>query len=244
MKYPDRSPVLIIGAHRSGTTATAHALELLGLQIGQHLDSHREPYELQKVHEDYLRRVGARWYEPQPFLDAISTPEGLDECVRYLRENLDRGFGRLFGYRSNPKGWWRRARLILDAAWGWKEPRTTLFAAAWLQIFPEARLLHVIRDPGAAAASIRERELTFQAAGDAPSGRISDIAYGTELVRTYIAAGERLRQSPNYRAVEFDALQAKPAAVLGSLGRHCGLRFTEQQLSLAAATIRPSVVRR
>ncbi len=63
-------PVLIIGAHRSGTTATARALELVGLQIGQHLDSHGEPRALQKLHEDYLRRVGAAWYNPQPFLNA------------------------------------------------------------------------------------------------------------------------------------------------------------------------------
>ena len=48
----------------SGTTATAHALELLGLQIGQDLDSHREPRGLQKLHEDYLRKLGAAWYSP------------------------------------------------------------------------------------------------------------------------------------------------------------------------------------
>ncbi|MEY2601137.1 MAG: hypothetical protein QOJ36_456, partial [Verrucomicrobiota bacterium] len=124
MKDRHRPPVLIIGAHRSGTTATARALELLGLQIGQHLDSHREPRPLQKLHEDYLRRLGAAWHNPQPFLKWIESVEGKQDCVSYLRSNVRRNFARIFGYRSNPKGLWLRARLSVGAPWGWKEPRT------------------------------------------------------------------------------------------------------------------------
>src|SRR2546423_14342926 len=93
MKDRHRPPVLIIGAHRSGTSATARALELLGLQIGQRLDSHRESRALQKLHEDYLRRVGGSWHNPQPFLEKISTAEGKAECVSYLRENIRHDFG-------------------------------------------------------------------------------------------------------------------------------------------------------
>ena len=145
MKDRHRPPVLIIGAHRSGTTATARALELLGLQIGQHLDSHREPRPLQKLHEDYLRRTGGAWHNPQPFLKWIASEEGKQDCVAYLRSNVRRDFARIFGYRFNPKGLWLRARLNFGRQWGWKEPRTTLFAPAWLEIFPEARIVHVIR---------------------------------------------------------------------------------------------------
>src|SRR5207237_7037817 len=136
------------------------------IQIGQHLDSHSEPRALQKLHEDYLRRVGAAWYNPQPFLKWIETPEGKLDCISYLRTNVGRDFARIFGYRFNPKGFWLRARLNFGAQWGWKEPRTTLFAPAWVEIFSGARIVHVVRDADAAASSIRERELKFQAAGD------------------------------------------------------------------------------
>ena len=119
MKGRQSPPVLIIGAHRSGTTATARALELVGLQIGQHLDSHSEPRALQKLHEDYLRRVGAAWYNPQPFLKWIETPEGKLDCISYLRTNVGRDVARIFGYRFNPKGFWLRARLNFGAKWGW-----------------------------------------------------------------------------------------------------------------------------
>src|SRR6266849_1062861 len=86
--WRQRPPVLIIGAHRSGTSATARALELLGLQIGQRLDSHREPRQLQELHEDYLRKVGAAWHNPEPFLKWIESGEGKHDCVSYLEKNV------------------------------------------------------------------------------------------------------------------------------------------------------------
>jgi hypothetical protein len=226
-----RLPVLIIGAHRSGTTATARALELLGLQIGEHLDSHREPRPLQKLHEDYLRRLGAAWHDPQPFLKWIESVEGKQDCVSYLRSNVRRDFARIFGYRFNPKGLWLRARLNFGAKWGWKEPRTTLFAPAWLEIFPGARIVHVIRDAHAAASSIRERELKFQAAGDQPTPNLADLNYCRHLVQIYLTAGERLANSANYQRIQFEELQANPPAMLERLANFCGLRVTTRQLA-------------
>src|ERR1700720_226307 len=243
MNDRQRPPVLIIGAHRSGTTATARALELAGLQIGQHLDSHGEPRALQKLHKDYLRRVGAAWYNPQPFLQWIETAEGKQDCVSYLRSNIRRDFARIFGYRFNPKGLWLRLRLNFGAPWGWKEPRTTLFAPAWLEIFPEARIVHVIRDAHAAASSIRERELKFQAAGDPPTPNLADLDYCTQLVQTYLTAGERLANSANYQRVQFEELQANPPAMLERLANFCGLPVTTRELAGGASGIRPARVR-
>lgn len=240
MKDRDRPPVLIVGAHRSGTTATARALQLLGLQIGQRLDSHHEPYGVQQLHEEYLRRVGAAWYEPEPFLDLLQTPQGLRDCADYLRQNIRQQFANIFGYRNNLKGFWLRARLRFGAIWGWKEPRTTLFAPAWLEIFPQARVVHVVRDPEAAAASIRQRELQFQAAGDAPSGKIHDLDYCRRLVLSYVAAGERLAPSANYRRIQFEEIQADPGVALEELAQFCGLKFTSADLAKAAETIRPA----
>src|ERR1700720_151929 len=92
-----RGPVIIVGAHRSGTTATARALALLGLQIGQRLDSHHESKALQRLHENYLQRFGAAWYRPTPFLDSVQTPDGERDCLEYLRTNSHREFARIFG---------------------------------------------------------------------------------------------------------------------------------------------------
>jgi hypothetical protein len=236
-------PVIIIGAHRSGTSATAHALELLGLQIGEHLDSHREPRPLQKLHEDYLQRTGGAWHNPESFLKQIATANGLRDCVSYLRKNVERDFYRIFGYRNNPKGFWLRLRMKFDAPWGWKEPRTTLFAPAWLEIFPTARIVHVVRDPLAAAESIRERELKFQAAGDPPTGSLADLQYCRQLVEMYLRAAERVANSPSYYRLQLEELQANPPAMLEQLANLCSLRPSARNFARAAASIRPARVR-
>jgi sulfotransferase family protein len=235
-----RAPVIIIGAHRSGTTATAHALRLLGLQIGQRLDSHDEPREMQRLHENYLRELGAAWHNPAPFLDSVRIPAGKRSCVKYLERQVNQNLA-VFGYDHSLTGWWLKRRLRSGIAWGWKEPRTTLFATCWLELFPEARFVHVVRNPLAVAASIQKRELEFQAKGDAPSGRAHDFEYCVELAMIYVEAAEALADhARHYRRVKFEDLQANPANELRGLATFCEIQFTDRQLQRAAATIRPT----
>lgn len=235
-----RAPVLIIGAHRSGTTATARALEMLGLQLGQRLDSHREPKALQELHEHYLKQHGAAWHNPAPFLESMRDPDAERNCAEYLRAHIEHNFAAIFGYRNNPRGHWRQARLKLGAAWGWKEPRTTLFASAWLQLFPQARILHVMRHPLTVAISIRQRELEFRAQDDPPINGLDDLDYCLRLALAYIEAGERLaRRTSHYRLVRFEDIQANPTKTLEDLGQFCGLRFSRARLIKSASSIRP-----
>src|SRR5262249_1038388 len=125
-------------------------------------------------------------------------------------------------------------------AWGWKEPRTTLFAGRWLEIFPEARVLHVVRNPLAVAASIQRRELEFQAKGDAPSGRVGDFDYCLDLAMTYLETGEALAaQTSHYHRVRFEDIQTDSVGQLTKVAAFCALSFTNKQMRRAASTIRP-----
>ena len=239
MKAFGSSPVIIIGAHRSGTTATARALRLLGLQIGQQLDSHDESRALQRVHEDYLRRCGAAWYNPAPFLAAIADTNEKEACVGYLRDQIEPTLS-LFGYKSGLTGRRYRNRIRDGAPWGWKEPRTTLFADCWLALFAHARFLHVVRNPLAVAKSIQKRELEFQAKGDAPSGRVQEFGYCVDLAMSYVQAAEALAgRAAHYERVRFEDIQADPVQQLRKLAAFCGLHFTNWQIRRAARTIRP-----
>jgi sulfotransferase family protein len=234
-----RPPLIIIGAHRSGTTATARALRLLGLQLGQQLDSHDESRQMQRLHETFLREMGAAWYNPAPFLAFLTTPEGKPSCARYLRSQIDADLS-VFGYYQGFESWRFSKRLAQGVPWGWKEPRTTLFATCWLRVFPEARFLHIVRDPLAVAGSIQRRELEFQSRGDAPSGRISDFEYCVDLALTYIEAGEAVAaETPHFSRVRFEDIQADPVGELTRLAAFGDLNFTDRQMRKAAATIRP-----
>lgn len=234
-----RAPVLIIGAHRSGTSATAEALQLLGLQIGQRLDSHAESRALQRLHEDYLRRVGASWHQPEAFLNWIATADGERDCADYLAKAVRQEFARTFAYRKNPRGLYLLGRLRFGAPWGWKEPRTTLFARIWHKLYPDAWIVDVIRHPLSVALSIRQRELRFRRAGDSPNPQLDDLHYCLKIALTYVREGERLAGVSRYRRVRFEDLQADAEMNLRELAQFCELRPTGLQLSRAAALIRP-----
>ena len=98
----------------------------------------------------------------------------------------------------------------------------------------------MIREADAAASSIRERELKFQAAGDPSTPNLADLDYCRQLVETYLGAGERLANSSSYQRIQFEELQANPPAMLERLANFCDLRITTGKLTDAAASIRPA----
>jgi hypothetical protein len=232
-----RAPVLVIGAHRSGTSATAEALGVLGLEVGPRLDSHSEPRGLQRVHEEYLHRVGGAWHHPKPLMDWLGTERGERHCVTYLRSVVRRQFPATFGY-DGIRGLWALTRVRTGAVWGWKEPRTTLFVPAWLKIFPDAKILHVVRHPLDVALSVQHRELQFRQAGDPPSDRLDDLVSCLDLALLYVERAEAAAKlTERFHRVRFEDLQANPAATLGKLAEFCEL--TPNRIGQAAAGIRP-----
>lgn len=234
-----RPPVLIIGAHRAGTSATAEALQQLGLKIGERLDSHSEPRGLQRAHEEYLHRVGAAWHTPQPLIDWLTTDEGRDDCFRHFQQIIRRDFRGAFGYRGL-RALFSLAMVKSGAAWGWKEPRTTLFAPVWLRIFPTAKFLHVLRHPLDVALSIQARELKFRAGGDLPNDDLHELAACVRLAITYLEQGDAVsRLTENYREIKFEDLQRQPHETLRTLAEFCGLKPRETQLDRAASAIQP-----
>jgi Sulfotransferase family len=236
-----RPPVIIIGAHRSGTTATARALELLGLQLGQKLDSHRESKALQRLHEDHLNRFAASWHHPKALIAALKSDAVADECASYLRAAKTARFAKVFGYRRDLKGWWVRRGLRHGKPWGWKEPRTTLFARPWLRVFPDARFIHVVRNPLAVALSIRQRELRFRNAGDPPTPDLDRLEYCLRLALTYVDAGETVREfTPHYLRLRFESLQTSPRETLRELAEFSHLHPSEKEIAGAATSIHPA----
>jgi hypothetical protein len=232
-----RAPVLVIGAHRAGTSATAEALRVLGLQTGQRLDSHSEPRGLQRLHEEYLHRVGGAWHSPRPLIEWLAMERGERHCVTYLQNAVRRQFPATFGY-GEIRGLWPLIRIRTGAAWGWKEPRTTLFVPAWLKIFPDAKILHVVRHPLDVALSIQHRELQFRQAGDPPSDRLDDFATSFDLALLYVKRAEAAAKlTERFHRVRFEDLQANPAATLRRLAEFCEVR--PNRIGQAAAGIRP-----
>ena len=145
----DRSGVVVLGMHRSGTSAVTRTLNLLGLSTCPPTDligadptnptGHWESLTLVECNNAVLKAVGARyWCPPPPGPAWISTPP-VQDLIPLCRA----------AFRAvHPR-----------APWVWKDPRTCLTADLWLPLLeaPPAIVL-VARDPLEIARSINARD--------------------------------------------------------------------------------------
>lgn len=141
-------PVIVVGMHGSGSSVVSQILGELGVYMGSQLDSHAEAAEFFQLNEELLYRAGAAWCRSRPMLAMMQQPAfRASGAVRLAAAT----YGSL------------RTRFLSDynpaahALWGWKDPRNSLTLPLWLQLFPHARVLHVLREPEHAARSIHRR---------------------------------------------------------------------------------------
>jgi hypothetical protein len=140
-----RPPVIVIGMHRSGTSLVARILSELGVHIGAELDRHNEAICFKQVNRDLLESHGAHWARPEPFVSHLLESASLEADVRLARASLER-WAPSYGEIQD------------DQAWGWKDPRNTLTLPVWLEIFPQASIIHVVRNGLDVALSLGRRE--------------------------------------------------------------------------------------
>lgn len=134
--------LVITGMHRSATSLVTSALASAGLAIGErliepgpgNLDGHFEDRDFVELHERILRGngLGGEGYATPA---TIVVPAGLEAEARRLVDDR------------------RRA----GRAWGWKDPRTTLFLDFWRQRLPEAGFLLLVRRPWEVVDSLYRR---------------------------------------------------------------------------------------
>jgi len=143
--------ILVLGMHRSGTSAVARMLNLCGAALGRDLlppkqDNERGFWEnsaLLALHERFLEETGLHWY------DLASLPENWRDgaaarrFVAALPEALSEQFG--------------DSRLFLV-----KDPRLSLLAPLWVEVLEHRAVRPVfvitIRHPDEVAASLAKRD--------------------------------------------------------------------------------------
>jgi hypothetical protein len=134
-------PVVILGMHRSGTSATTRALGLLGASMGplDHMGKFWENQPMRRVNEDLLEAFGGGWECP-PVLaeDWVSSPEAR-RLLPAARDTLATEFG--------------DAPVMV-----WKDPRTCITLPLWREVFDEEPVVVLIhRHPVEVAGSLQTR---------------------------------------------------------------------------------------
>jgi GT2 family glycosyltransferase len=199
-RTPDPEPapwcVLVVGMHRSGTSATASALGELGLALPRDEDmlgarfgnerGHFESLSLLAFCDRLLAKLGRSWDDPpEPYAGVPAALEGDLEEGREL-------FEAAFGTPSRPVTW--------------KDPRLSVLLPFWRAAIarPIATLV-VVRDPLAVASSLHRRNAL-------------PLPVGLSLWERYVRLGlEGARGLPTYVSSFADSL-AEPERSSAAIG--------------------------
>lgn len=148
-------PVIIIGMHRSGTSMVARILEELGLFWGRTKEKNHEARLFRLLNDWLLRYSGSTWDYPEPTQNLLDNAYARALAVDYIRHLMESSLSISY------LGWSGYLRYHtpanLDLAWGWKDPRNTYTLPLWLDLFPEAKVIHIYRNGADVAGSLRAR---------------------------------------------------------------------------------------
>lgn len=146
-------PVIIIGMHRSGTSLLTRVLQANGFFMGRGASRNEEAAFTNAINAWVFKQASATWDRPDSMEELLADEELLPWLLDYIG-GIVRGPAslRFLGRRWRPGG-----MAAQSSPWGWKDPRNTWTLPLWLEIFPEARVLHIVRHGVDVAESLRSR---------------------------------------------------------------------------------------
>jgi hypothetical protein len=195
-------PVVILGMHRSGTSALGGALEPLGLTVGKTVMPPKQEnpkgfYEnnsLTELHERFLASIGSDWRDLQPLGDEQFQGAGARRFQSKLLRLLVDEFG--------------EGRPLI------KDPRMCRLMPLWVPLiqehFPQAGFILPIRHPVEVAYSLRQRsDLTLD--------------QGLKLWVVHVIEAERTTRSFSRLFTTYDQLMQSPVQTVLRLAQGLGL---------------------
>jgi len=158
MKKKYFPPIIILGMHRSGTSMLSRILEKLGIFMGWRKEGNNEALFFLKFNDWILKQANATWDNPYnyKFVD-----ENFKNLMSKLAERYIKSCRRI-EYLGLAKGLKYKSLKELDFPWGWKDPRNTFTIDIWIKVFPNAKLIHIYRNPIDVAESLKKRALKYK----------------------------------------------------------------------------------
>lgn len=257
MKEGGRTPVIIIGMHRSGTGLLALLLEKLGLFVGEKKDNNNEAKFFFHINRWLMNLCGGTWDYPRPCDKLLSNSKLKISAVRHIQ------FLMTSPYVISFLGWRKyilhRTPQNLNLPWGWKDPRNTYTLPIWLEIFPGAKIIHMYRHGVDVAKSLKirhERILKWRNSSNTLqrlyygverhwlglSLRCADLHGGFSLWEEYLKQAKMHVNQLDGRAIEvkYENLVAKPREQLRTLCEFCQLPVTDYYINEAIRLIQKS----
>jgi hypothetical protein len=148
-----KEPVIVIGMHRSGTSMLTRVLQDAGLFMGNKKDENDEAWFFLNFNDWILKQTNSSWDNPY--------------CYDYATEKFKQNIIRIYNKRKKSifsMNYFGISKYVkyhnfdnIDFKWGWKDPRNTITLNIWKEIYPNAKILHIYRNPVDVAQSLKVR---------------------------------------------------------------------------------------
>jgi glycosyltransferase involved in cell wall biosynthesis len=222
-----RRAILVLGMHRSGTSALTRLLSMYGASlpkdpIGPNSDNptgYWESAEIVSIHDEMLAAVGSYWDDMAKFpMDWLDTP-----AAQPFKARLHNAFREVFGTSS----------LALL-----KDPRICRFVPLWISILEAMRIephfVIPVRAPLDVASSLRVREevATSDNSSISAHGGMPE-AKGLLLWLRHFLDAERFTRSFPRTFIGYDQLLSDWRATMDKIGRDLGISWPEPSAELA-----------
>lgn len=233
------SPTIVIGMHRSGTSLLTRLLMKNGVHMGATLTVNSESVVFQRANRSLLQRHGATWANIQPLRTAWRDPDVLAADAQWAETYL-------FEKKESSSffSWRQKIGLKPKAAalqWGWKDPRNTCTLPLWLRLFPNARVVHMVRNGIDVAISLHRRESKRLPESNDYNQSVLRFEKCFDLWEQYLkcaAAYEGILPKGRFLKVSYEDLIGVPESTLTNVLRFLNVRHCEWNVKKATLTIR------
>ncbi|MBC7005806.1 glycosyltransferase [Photobacterium sp. BZF1] len=195
--------VVVIGMHRSGTSAITKGLEALGISLSEEVlgakeDNQKgfwEDIKVLEINESLLALQESSWDDNRlglaPLVESVEYKALFAEAVALVEE-----------------------RVVQREVWGVKDPRTSVLESFWTHVFEtagvEAKYLVCMRNPLDVAKSLTSRNQM-------------DRYYGLSLWVKYTVSALKFAQNNPCALVHFEDIMSETSASMESVAKVLGL---------------------
>lgn len=234
-------PVIILGMHRSGTTMVTKMLENLGLFVGEKKEVNNEALFFWHINNWIFDICLSRADLPHNYRYLNpATRQVLETDLQWFTQSWRRysflGWDKFFRYKDIRD---------LDIPWGWKDPKNSYTIDLWKTVFPEAKVLHIYRNPIDSVSSFIERDLILKnrfrhnwkkrlkrsllvSDNYHTNFRLHSLEEGYNLWEEYVSRCLSLEaEFPGMLHVRYEDFLEDPAFHLGEIAHYCGLSPTD-----------------
>jgi hypothetical protein len=249
-------PIIIIGMHRSGTSMLTRFIEESGVFMGnpKNMGQNEEAFFFQELNEWMLYQKGISWDNTSN--ESLKSEFTDSNITRVISNRLNS----IHTYKFLGLKKFLKSKNLknVDFSWGWKDPKNTLTLDIWKRIFPNAKIIHIHRNPIDVANSLFIREqkiensfrnslklkrkefLLLKRPCYNQSVRVTFIEEGIKLWEEYVQLAHNAKsQFKNFHSISYEEFLDKPEETLEDLAEFLKIETDLELINSISSQIKP-----